>query len=420
MSLSTGAEPRAVAAGFAGLLYDAAWGAVDLLVKPLVWTGDSRWREKAGRYAARSSKPHCWIHACSVGEVRVALRFLQELRRRRPDLRFTLSTVTAEGLTAARAGVSDRRDRAVLFPFDARAAMKRAFDRLNPDFVVLTEVELWPNHLREAAARGIPVFVINGRLTADDEKKYRRAGRFMRRVFSVPALVCARGKAEAGRFERLGARHVAVAGDLKYETLRPDGTATGHRERHLVLGASTHPGEEEILLQAVKQLRRTFPTLRLVLAPRHPRRAAAIYQAAVREGFRAGLSSRKEPDPEVLVIDEIGRLAQWYDRATVCFVGKSLTAHGGQNFLEAAVGGCPVVTGPHLENFADAAECFLARKGILKVADAGALVTALHRLLSDQPARERQALAAARAIEENSGAAERTTDLILARLASTV
>lgn len=420
MSSSTGAESRGLLGCSLGVLYDGAWAMLACLTRPLALFGGKRWREKLGIYGVRASKPRCWIHACSVGEVRVALRVIGEIRRRRPELSFTLSTVTPEGFAAARTGLNEARDAVVFFPFDARRAMIRAFDRLNPDFVILCEVELWPNHLREAAARGIPVFVVNGRLTANDEKNYLRAGRFMRCAFSVPDLVCARGPEEACRFERLGARRVVTEGDIKYETLPRNLNTPAMRQENLLFGASTHEGEEEILLRALQRLRQDFPTLRLVVAPRHPRRGSAIVDLAIRHGFSAKLSSQGEAGGDVVVVDEIGRLRDFYDTATVCFVGKSLTARGGQNFLEAAAAGCPFVTGPHLENFAEAAERLLAKNAMITVADAGALEATLNRLLSDGAERERMAAAAQEVTLENSGAAGRTADLLLATLGSRV
>jgi len=420
MSSSTGAERTGLIERLCGTLYDGAWGAIALATKPLFFFGSRRWREKAGHYAEHEGHPHCWIHACSVGEVRVALLCLEEIRRHRPRFRFTLSTVTPEGFLAAHSGVVDPRDKVVFFPFDARGIMSRAYNRLRPDFVVLTEVELWPNHLREAARRQVPVFIINGRLTGQDVKNYRRAGRFMRRTFSVPELVCARGSAEADRFERLGAPHVITVGDMKYETLTSSGTSGGNRELLLVLGASTHEGEEEILLRALKKLWREFAHLRLVLAPRHPQRAASIAKIAAREGFKPSFSSLGEPQTEVLIIDEIGRLKSWYAKATLCFVGKSLCGRGGQNFLEPAACGCPVITGPHLENFPEAAERLLAKNAMVSVPDAAGLERALDRLLRNQAERDRMAAAARDVIRENSGATRRTVELILARLGSRI
>jgi 3-deoxy-D-manno-octulosonic-acid transferase len=416
MSTTTGAEPQGIAERVLGAVYDGAWGTVALAALPLAACGASRWRAKLGFYPPRQGNPRCWIHACSVGEVRVALRCMDELRRRKPDLRFTLSTVTPEGYAAARAGTVDGRDDVVVFPFDARSAMRRAFERLAPDFVILTEVELWPNHLREAAARGVPVFVVNARLTVDDERNYRKAGRFMRRVFAVPELVCARGPAEGERFHRLGARNIVVIGDVKYETLAADDNAGERRSEALLLGASTHEGEERILLRATGNLRRCFPDLRLVLVPRHPRRAAAIAGLARREGFRASLSSSGASNWQVLVVDEIGRLAGWYGQATVCFVGKSLTARGGQNFLEAAAAGCPILAGPHIDNFREAADLFVTANAMVQVSGDCALEEAVGRLLSEADERQRMAAAAREILRKNRGAARRTADLIIERL----
>ena len=419
-SAKTGAEPRGPAERMLGAVYDGASGAFALLARPLALLGGPRWRQKLGLYAARGDRPRCWIHACSVGEVRVALRCMEALRRASPGLCFTLSTVTPEGLAAARSGVLDPRDEAVLFPLDARSAMRRAFDRLAPDFVILTEAELWPNHLQEAATRRVPVFVINGRLTAADERNYRKAGRFMRRAFAIPELVCARGPVEAERFRNLGARDIVVTGDLKYETVLPADGATGTRCGNVLLGASTHAGEEKILLRAMKHLRGAHPGLRLVLVPRHPRRADLVARLAEREGFRAGLASRGEQDREVLVVDGIGQLPEWYARATVCFVGKSLIGGGGQNFLEAAAAGCPVVTGRHLENFAEAADLFLAARAMAQVRDGTELAETLRHLLRDPKERQRMATAARGILQKNSGAAQRNAALILGRLKSGV
>lgn len=416
MSTKTGAEPRGITERLLAAAYGGAWETLSLMALPLAASRASRWRAKLGFYPPHQGDPRCWVHACSVGEVRVALRCMNGLRRRKPDLRFTLSTITREGHDAARAGVVGERDDVVCFPLDARSAMRRAFDRLAPHFVILTEVELWPNHLREAAARCIPVFVVNARLTADDERNYRKAGRFMRRLFAVPELICARGNAEAERFHRLGARNIVVTGDVKYETLPADERAEGRRSEELLLGASTHRGEERILMRATRNLRRLFPNLRLVLVPRHPNRAAAIAALARRGGFRASLSSAGAKEWQVLVVDEIGRLAGWYAQATVCFVGKSLTARGGQNFLEAAAAGCPVVTGPHLQNFADAAELFLRGEAMVQVHNAAGLQAELLRLFRDASERDRLRSRAHDVLQSRRGATDRTADLILARM----
>jgi 3-deoxy-D-manno-octulosonic-acid transferase len=415
MSGNTGAEAKKKGEGLIALLYAILWGTAELAVRPLALQGRTRWQEKLGIYDTHAAGPRCWIHACSVGEVRVALRCMAALRQRNPRLCFTLSAVTPEGLAAARDGVTEAKDRVVLFPFDSRRAMRRAFDSIRPSLVILTEVELWPAHLREAERRGIPVFVVNGRLTGADERRYRLAGSFMRRTFSIPELVCARGPEEAAIFERLGARQVGLAGDMKYETLQPARVSTVLRSSNLLLGASTHEGEETILLRTARKLRAQFPRLLLTIVPRHPNRAGSVAAMAERAGFRAGLSSCGTADLEVTVVDEVGGLAKYYCQATLCFVGKSLTAKGGQNFLEAAAAGCPVVIGPHVENFSHAASLFLRSGALVQVRDEIGLHRQLHRLLADEAAREQMRDSAYRIVESNQGASARVADLILAR-----
>lgn len=416
MCSNTGVETQGWAERLCRATYDAAWALAAALVRPMAALGGNRWRNKLGMYPAAANKPHCWIHACSVGEVRVARSCIEALRLRRPDLSFTLSAITPEGFVAAKAAIRDARDRVVLFPFDARSAMRRAFRALDPDFVILTEVELWPNHLREAQARGTPAFVINGRLTEADERNYRRAGTFMRNVFAIPELVCARGAAEAGRFTRLGARDVVITGDMKYDTVSGADAGAHPRSGALLLGASTHEGEEAILLETAKRLRRSFPDLRVALAPRHTRRAAGIARLAEREGFRVALASSGDADCEVVVIDEVGQLAMWYGKATLCFVGKSLTAHGGQNFLEAADAGCPVVTGPNLENFAEAAALFREAGAMVQVRGAREVESEIARLMSDNNARDNLKSAAEKVLAQNRGASSRVAELVLGRL----
>lgn len=410
MSAKTGVECYGLVERLAGTAYDAAWGSLAAFARPLAAVRSGYWRDKVGMYPPRGGQPHCWIHGCSLGEVGIALKCVHALRARCSNLTFTLSTVTPEGYAVARAQAQPAVQNIVFFPFDARASMRRAFDRLQPEFIVLCEVELWPNHLLEAARRGVPVFVVNGRLTEADERNYRRAGHFMRRAFAVPHLVCARGPEEASRFKRLGAREVVVTGDMKYDSRV---CTTGKRDESVLLGASTHDGEEEILVEIFAKLRRSFPRLRLVIVPRHPARATRIRKLVAGKGFHANFSSRGGAAEEILIVDQVGALAVWYGRASVCFVGKSLTARGGQNFLEAAAAGCPIVAGPHLGNFAHAAELFLRENAMVQVKNASELHTALARLLGDPAARELLRLKAQKVLQTQIGATERTANLIV-------
>jgi len=421
MSANSGTERAPLVGG----LYSAVWGVVAAACRPVLWL--DRWRGRSGDWLAgklglqpaATDGPRCWIHACSVGEVAVALRCMDALRTARPELRFTLTTVTPEGHRLASARVSAP-DAVEWFPFDARGVMSRAFDRLRPEFVLLIEVELWPNHLREAQARGIPVFVINARLAKREAKRYRMAGKFMRQVFAIPCLVCAQTAKDAERFAALGARNVVVAGNLKFDP--PLGAAPASPRTRpddlILLGASTHEGEERILLDVLASARQRFAGLRLILAPRHPQRAETIADMVRREGLSVSMRSVRNEvwETDCLVVDTIGDLPGLFARATVAFVGKSLTARGGQNFLEAVEAGCPVVFGPHMENFAEAAGIFLSADAVRQVASPGELGAMVARLLGDAEDRHALSSRAADLLGRHRGATRRSMDMVLGRL----
>lgn len=399
-------------------LYDAAWSILTAGTR-IACRRDTKLRERSGFYSAPQPGPRCWMHACSVGEVGVALRCIAALRAARPELLFTLTTGTPEGRALADSRLEPK-DHVAWFPFDSRSAMRRAYERLRPKFVVLVEVELWPNHLREAQARDIPVFVVNGRMSRRDERAYRRAGEFMRRVFAIPRLVCAQTEEDADRFLSLGASRVVVCGNMKFDPLPGSQTHAPVPLPHLaggpvLLGASTHDGEEKFLLETALQIRRTIPALLPVIVPRHPRRAPAIKELAGRLGFRAVLCSQSDavPAADCVVVDTVGQLPAWYAHAAVAFVGKSLTARGGQNFLEAVEAGCPVVIGPHIEHFAGASRAFVAAGAVAQEADAGSVAHRLAGILGSPEQGRMMAQKASQILRDNRGASGRTAALIL-------
>lgn len=419
MSASTGNR-------LAETLYDAAWGALAAASRTFLAAANLQGNRgswiagKLGIHAQGSNPPCCWIHACSVGEVGVALRCISALRGLRPGLHFVLTTVTPDGRTLADRGIFPP-DRVEWFPFDARSAIRRAYDAFRPEFVILVEVELWPNHLREARARGIPVFVVNARLSERDERNYRRAGAFMRRVFSLPELVCARSEEDAARFKRLGASHVVVTGDMKFDPIPARGTPAPADfitppDAPMLLGASTHPGEDEILMDVFLACRKTIPDLLLVLTPRHPARSRTIRTAAMHRGLR--VASEAEDAPDCWVVDTVGQLQGLYARATVAFTGKSLTVRGGQNFVEAVEAGCPVIFGPHMENFDVAARKFLSAGAVLQVHDAETLAIAVETLLLDPECRTVLSSRASAVLRAERGATRRAVRLVLERMGS--
>ncbi len=429
MCASIGAKRGAVFADVAGSFYRAGWALLAASCWPRLLAArmrgnptDRRIFEQFGLYDPPSTAPRCWMHACSVGEVGVALRCIAALRAARPGTVFTLTTGTPEGHALANARIHSP-DRAAWFPFDSRGAMRRAYDRLRPEFVVLVEVELWPNHLREAQARNIPVVVVNGRMSRRDERSYHRGGEFMRRVFAIPQLVCAQSPEDAERFRSLGARRVMVSGNMKYDP-PPDAPTPAANplpilpDGPILLGASTHEGEEKFLLETAAQIRRAIPGLVLVIVPRHPRRAEKIKTLAAALGFRAVLGSEANPGnpADCVAIDTVGQLPALYAKAAVAFVGKSLTARGGQNFLEAVEAGCPVVMGPHTEHFADAVAAFVAAEAVAQEPDAAGVARRLEEILRDHERGRRMAAAALEILQRERGATARTAALISSEL----
>lgn len=423
MCAKTGSNP--LLARIAALLYDGVWCAAAALWAPFAAcaargrSGKARAREKLGYFGPRGDGEVCWIHACSVGEVGVALRLIGALRARLPRLRFALTTVTREGHALASARLAAP-DRVLWFPFDSAGAMRRAYDCLDPRFVVLVEVELWPNHLRVARSREIPVFVVNARLTPQDERNYRRAGAFMRQAFAVPRTICARSPEDAQRFAALGATNTIVTGNMKYDAAPATSAAHAAPAKRasapVLLGASTHEGEEEILLALAQRLRRDHPGLILVLAPRHTERARSVHALALHQGHRPAYTSAPERGADCLVADRIGILPKLYAEATLAFVGKSLSARGGQNFLEAVEQGCPALFGPHMENFAQDARAFVEAGAAVQVSDESALESAVAALLGDAEKRSEMSAVALGLLRSKRGATQRACDTICREL----
>ncbi|MEE9276168.1 MAG: 3-deoxy-D-manno-octulosonic acid transferase [bacterium] len=372
-----------------------------------------------------------WIHAVSVGEVGVAAALLPALRARRPELRVVLSTVTETGREAA-AKLSGP-EALFYLPFDYPFAVRRALARLRPCALVVVETELWPNLIREAARRGIPVAVANGRLSERSFRRYRRLGFLFQRVTGLLAGVAAREEADAARFRALGAGRVSVAGNLKYDAPAPPRGADPPAARRrfglegwepVIVAGSTHPGEEAAVGRAVRSLRGQLPGLGLLLAPRRLERVDEVEEilreaglsplrwSRLQDGDGGAVADRAAKEGGVVILDAMGRLAEAYECATAAFIGGSLIPHGGQNPIEAARWGVPLVFGPHMSNFAEVAEGLLQAGGAIRVEGEGALAEALLPWLSGAAARKAAGEAALAAVEANRGAASRTAAIL--------
>ena len=390
---------------------------------------------KSGPTGKREQR--CWIQAVSVGEVNVAALFIGVLQRRFPALRIVMTTTTSTGYTLAYERLPQEVE-LLYFPQDFPLCVRRAYDLIQPDFIVLMESELWPNHVWAGARRGVPMFLVNGRMSPRSERGYRRLGWLFRRVFDKLALVCAQSEEDAENFVALGVPRdrVLMTGNMKYDVSMPHADVQKvdpvqllkqigvSPAQPILVAGSTHPGEEEILFDVFAELRRRFPQLFLILVPRHMERTREVVDLARRKQIkfvlRSEITSQLAPTAkpyDCLIVNTTGELKWFYKVATVIFVGKSLTGEGGQNIVEAAASGHPVVFGPNMQNFRAIAQQFVAAGACTQVPDADGLRRAVHELLEKADRRQAIASAAHRVIQANVGATHRCVELIAEAMA---
>ena len=375
-------------------------------------------------------RPRVWIHAVSVGETYVALRFMEEWRQSQPDVAFVMSvnTSTAHGLAMKSL---DPADVLVYFPVDFPFVIRRVLNLLRPRMLVLTECEFWPNLIRQSKSRGIPVILINGRLSDRSFRGYSRARWVFTPVLRMVDRLFVQGFQDRDRYLALGANPDAVkeTGSAKYDVaLKAPGspekaaeilwTAGMSANDLILLGGSTWPGEEDILLDYFVQAKSRHPSMKLVLVPRHAERRDEVVAAIKRRGLgftQRSLGKGCEPgsSPDVLLADTTGELRHLYTAASVIFIGKSLTQHGGQNIIEPAVCGKPVVVGPNMENFADIVREFKSAGALIQVSTAEELRMVLDRLMGDGALRQAYGGKAAELVSKNRGSIRMTINGVI-------
>jgi 3-deoxy-D-manno-octulosonic-acid transferase len=386
--------------------------------------------ERLGRYEDAPTRGWLWLHAVSLGETRAAAALIDVLRAVRPDVRILLTHGTATGREA---GVPLMRtdlaadgtpwDRQVWLPYDSPAAARRFIAHFRPAVGVLIETEVWPNLLEQARREGVPMVLANARLSERSEAKGERFDALMRPAVESLALVLAQAEDDAERVRARGAAHVEVCGNLKFD-VAPDAALVerGRRwraqtGRPLVLAASTREGEEAMLLAAWRGVPQPRP--RLLLVPRHPQRFDEAAMAAVQAGFTLARRSQWSDGPdgeslqcEVWLGDSLGEMPLYYGCADVALLGGSFAPLGGQNLIEAAACGCPVVMGPHTFNFAEAAELALGAGAAWRAADIAQAVSQAVAL-AHSPMRDRMAQRALQFAAKHRGAAQRMAERIL-------
>lgn len=372
-------------------------------------------------------RPRIWIHAVSVGETYVALRFMEEWRLTEPGVAFVLTVNTSTARALAEKSLAPA-DVMVYFPLDFPPVVARVLRLIQPRMLVLTECEFWPNLIRMAKSRGIPVMLINGRLSDRSFRGYYRYRRLFTPVLGLVDKLCVQGGQDLERYLKLGVdpARVQATGSAKYDVALKEpgspekaaeilGTAGMTESDLILLGGSTWPGEEDVLLDYFVKARVAHPELKLVLVPRHAERRDDVVAAIGRRKLpfiqrSRGTKAAPGERPDVLLVDTTGELKHLYTAATVTFVGKSLTEHGGQNIIEPAVCGKPVVVGPNMENFMDITREFKDAGALVQVSSVSELDSILDRLLQDESLRREYGTRASALVSRNRGSIKTTVD----------
>lgn len=416
------------------------------LIKGIRRGGVARnFRQRLGLYTA-AQKAHFksgrafWIHAVSVGEVRIALKVAAELRRLSPQHNIIISTTTPTGFGLAEKeapeGVAP-----IYNPVDLPWVVGRAMRQIQPERLILVEAEVWPNLVGQARRAGVPVILINARLSERSERRYRKFSALTRPIFAQLDRVGVQFEVDVERMSALGIvpQKIKVTGSVKYDlsdevvpqsqidelrgVLRGLGVGEG---RPIVLAGSTHSGEEAMIGKVCQRLGADFPGIFYLVVPRHAERGAQVLAVLKKIGRKAVLKSelsdasdaQGEATIDTLVVNTTGELRSWYHLADIVVIGKSFLGRGGQNPVEPVVAGKAVVTGPHMQNFSAIMDDLVSCNGVLRLEEAddsaaSALEAALHSLLGDAGRAKQLAGSGRRALDRHLGATRRSAELIL-------
>lgn len=362
-----------------------------------------------------------WVHAVSVGEVNAVESFIRLLKEKRPGINIVCTVTTKTGYELARQrlkGVA----LVIASPLDLTWVVDGFIRRIRPVLYIAAETEIWPNLFGALHKKGVPIAIINGRISDRSLGRYKYIKGLLENVLAKVRVFAMQSDLDAQRIIELGApkQSVHVTGNIKFDDIPPENgermDANFASRRLLWIAGSTAPGEEELLLEVFKKLTGAHPAWQLVLAPRHIERAKEVMNLVGRRGFKAEAFSEMEGGQaqaeSVIVVDTIGHLRRLYAYASLVFIGKSLCVGGGQNVIEPAYFAKPIITGPKMENFRDIVACFKADGALVQVEDAAQLETAVADLMKDEVRRLDLGQRARRVIDKNRGAQVRTLRLI--------
>jgi 3-deoxy-D-manno-octulosonic-acid transferase len=374
--------------------------------------------------------PRIWVHAVSVGEVTAAAPIVAALRASQPGACIVLSTSTETGQEMA-AKVVPEASSVIYYPLDLPSVVGKVVDLVNPDVFAAVETELWPNFIRACRMRGIPLVLVNGRISGRSFGRYRATRYFWREYLAASSEAGMISGLDAARMREIGMspERIHVLGNAKYDGLAArvsEDLRDGMRERlnvsageRFFVAGSTHPGEEHVVLDVFRKLRASHPGLCLILIPRHVERGPEVLEIVRRAGLgdaiamKDVLAGRPRHRERIVVVDVIGELFKIYSLAEVVFCGGSLVPKGGQNILEAAAWGKVVLYGPHMEDFLPEKALLEEAGAGIPVRDAGEMLERIESLLAEPTELARRGVAGARTVAANQGAARRYAEMIL-------
>lgn len=383
-----------------------------------------RWAERLGFFNAPVQANGLWVHAVSVGETIAAAPLIKQIQRAYPDLPITITTMTPTGSERVRALFGDSVFH-VYVPYDTPGAVKRFLHRVKPRVALVMETELWPNLVHYCSTQQIPVLIANARLSERSARGYGRFEKLSRDMLSKVSAIAAQGEDDGQRFVALGLtqQKLHITGSVKFDIQVTDELISAGKtlrrqwgeQRPVLIAASTHQGEDEQMLDAFSQVLKQHPNTLLVLVPRHPERFNDVATLCRAQGFDCALRSKVEPvtpSTQILVGDTMGEMMLLFAASDIAFVGGSLVASGGHNYLEPAALRMPVLSGPHVFNFTDISQMLVAAGGMTLVDNPQQLAERVNHWLSDPVSAQQVGDAAQSVVENNRGAQQRLFELI--------
>ncbi|MEN8261569.1 MAG: lipid IV(A) 3-deoxy-D-manno-octulosonic acid transferase [Pseudomonadota bacterium] len=383
-----------------------------------------RWGERFARYEGEAAEGVIWFHAVSVGEAEAVFPLVRAVRQTFPEKPVLITTTTPTGSGRVTAVFGDSVEH-VYLPYDLPGCIERFLRRFRPMLAVIMETEIWPNLFRGCARNGIPLAIVNARLSAKSARGYGKLRAFTKDVLADVTLIAAQTETDAERFREIGAlpEKVRVAGNIKFDLQLRDDLADQARmlrndrfgDRPVWICASTHEGEEEKLLDVFRRVRKTCPDLLLVLVPRHPERFDQVAALCLERGLAGVLHSEQRPcdaGTEVFIVDAMGVLRLYLAASDVAFVGGSLVPTGGHNILEPAAVGIPVLFGPHMFNFEKIAQQLVEAGAARQHAEITHLAEDLTRILTHSDLREDMGRKGREFVKGNRGALGRVVKIL--------